>query len=181
MQVKSVLLLALTLGFSIKIMPASLADSTIDKSERNTSLVSNIKKTIDVSKISIGGLKLGMTTREVTKILGKPRQIKQQYDDTCFQRYTTDLTYNKLKVFMLGSTKNNARIHSIYTSNPAYRTSEGIRVGNRKSQAKQAYANFKADGNDKYPLVYINSSFGGLGFKTRNDLITSIDLISSSC
>jgi hypothetical protein len=175
MQVKSVLLLALVLGFSIEIIPASFADSTIDKSERNISIVSDIKNTIDVSKISIGGLKLGMTAKEVTKILGKPRQSKQKYDDTCFQRYTTELTYDKLEVFMLGSTKNNARIHSIYI------TGEGVRVGSHTSQAKQAYANFKADGNDKYPLVYINSSFGGLGFKTCNGLITSIELISSSC
>jgi hypothetical protein len=181
MQVKSGLILALALGLSIEIVPVSFANSTLEKSDRHISLVSNTKKTIDVSKISIGGLKLGMTTREVTKILGKPRQIKQKYDDTCFQRYTTELTYDKLEIFMLGSTRNNARIHSIYTSNPAYLTGEGIRVGSSVERAKQAYFNFKADGNNKYPLVYINSSFGGLGFKVRNNLITSIELISSSC
>jgi hypothetical protein len=135
-------------------------------------------KLIDVSKISIGKLKIGMNMQTVNRILGQPNRKKVENDNICHNSDITTLNYNRLEIGLLG--KNSGQIFNIQTTNPAYRTSEGIRVGDPVSKAKKAYAKYQSQ-QDSEALRYVNQSYGGLSFITSQGVITEIDLLSESC
>jgi hypothetical protein len=135
-------------------------------------------KLIDVSKISISKLKIGMNMQTVTKILGQPKRKKVENDNTCHSSDVTTLNYDRLEIGVLG--KNSGQIFNIQTTNPAYITSEGIRVGDLVSKAKKAYAKYQSQ-QDSEALRYVNESYGGLAFKVSQGIITEIDILSSSC
>lgn len=138
-------------------------------------------KTIDASKISIGGLKLGMTAATITKMLGPPPQRQQEYDDICLGGYVTTLKYDRLEIHLVGNTKQDGRIHYIATTNRSYPTSEGVRVGDLLSKAQQTYNQFSSEQNSQYTLAYVSEGYGGLGFKASNGKIATIDLLATSC
>jgi hypothetical protein len=97
---------------------------------------------IDVSKILIGKIKIKMNTQTVTKILGQPKQKRVEYDDVCYSSYITTLNYKQLEVGAFG--QNSGLVYNIKTTNPAYATSEGVRVGDPISKAKKAYAKYQS-------------------------------------
>jgi hypothetical protein len=133
---------------------------------------------IDVSKISIGKIKIKMNTSTVTKILGQPSRKQVEYDDVCYSSYITTLNYKQLEVGAFG--QNIGLVYNIKTTNPAYATSEGVKVGDPISKAKKAYAKYQSQ-QDSEALRYVNQAFGGLKFTTRQGIITEIDLLGSSC
>jgi 3D (Asp-Asp-Asp) domain-containing protein len=122
---------------------------------------------IDIRKISIGGLKLGMNVNEITKIFGQPRQ---QYSvDYCGDTMVA-IKYNKLDIY----TPNH--IFTIKTSNPAYATGEGVRVGDPISKAKKVYAKYKSTVSGQYLFYSTNLGESSLNFKINKGLITEITL-----
>jgi hypothetical protein len=135
-------------------------------------------KLIDVSKISIGKLKIGMNMQTATRILGQPKRKKVENDNICHNSNITTLNYNRLEIGVFG--RNSGQIFNIQTTNPAYITSEGIKVGDPVSKAKKAYAKYQSQ-QDSEALRYVNQAFGGLKFKVSQGIITEIDLLGSSC
>jgi hypothetical protein len=113
---------------------------------------------IDVAKLSIGGIKLGMTEKQVTKILGKP-QTKQTVS-----RYITD-----------------GQLEQITSRSKSHGTKEGVRVGDPVSKATATYGKFQSEQNEK-STSYPNSVNGGLSFVTNSaGNITEIILVAASC
>jgi hypothetical protein len=171
-----------TATLSLGISQASFTDSAFGgRVDRNVSVAieESNAKTIDALKISIGGVKLGMSSKEVTKILGKPRQIVQGHDDTCTGDYAT-LKYNRLEILMLGSKENARVVGSISTSNSSYATGEGIRSGDRINKVKKTYARFKSSQSAE-SLKYEGESYSGLSFKINSGLVYEINLFLPRC
>ena len=149
---------------------------TVSNIQENISLLnqSNKKKRINESKLSIGGLTLGMTTADVKKILGKPKQGNTSWSD-CFGDYATTLKFNKLELVMNGDS-----LSSIVTSNSAYVTESGIHVGDSINKLEKAYGRFRSSRSYGY-IVYANDNFGGISFKIHNGVIIEISWIIADC
>ncbi len=178
---KIALFSSIVLIFSISSTSFTVANTLSDSQQSQIYLTSKKlarAKLIDVSKISIGKLKIGMNMQAATKILGQPRQKRVENDNNCHSSDITTLNYNRLEIGVLG--KNSGQIFNIQTTNPAYITSEGIRVGDHVNKAKKAYAKYQSQ-QDSEALRYVNKSYGGLSFKTSQGVITEIDLLSESC
>jgi hypothetical protein len=178
---KKCILLLTILFFSIS--STSFALANVSNISRQNQIRLNSKKLsraklIDVSKISIGKLKIGMNMQTATRILGQPKRKKVENDNICHNSDITTLNYNRLEIGIFG--KNSGQIFNIQTTNPAYITSEGIRVGDPVSKAKKAYARYQSQ-QDSEALRYVNQSYGGLSFRTSQGVITEIDLLSESC
>lgn len=129
---------------------------------------------IDVLSISIGRLKIGMTTRETINLLGQPNQ--KNLANSCVGS-TTTLKYSKLVIDLLDD-----KIISISTSNRLYATEKGVRIGDSISKAKRTYRKFKSEQTDNKFLSFSNKSDNGrLSFVAKNGKITNINLMSTSC
>jgi hypothetical protein len=87
----------------------------------------------DLTDVSSGGIKIGMTLQQVTNKLGKPNKISQILDP-CTGHKRITLRYNKLIITILGEI-----VLEIETSNPLYQTGEKIKIGDPLSKAKNAY------------------------------------------
>lgn len=143
---------------------------------------------IDVTKISIGGIKIGMTEKEIIKKLGKPKSRTAKMRNYCFNTYDTIWNYDGLKIIFSSDSKNESgRVDEIITSSPLYPTEKGIKVGDDISKAKKAYSTFDTPSSrmasSKDLLVYVNDDYGGgLSFATnQRGKIREIKLLAISC
>jgi hypothetical protein len=170
---------ALITLFTIALLSGVSSASLVRSAQKNDSLISQSDKSreIDISKISIGRLKLRMNVKEVKKILGQPSQ-RQQIKDMCLEN-ATKLKYNKLEI-TLYNPPNPSDIFSISTSNPSYSTSEGIRVGDSIGKAKRAYAKYKSTLNGQNLVYPANMGESSLLFKVDKGLITEI-ILDAGC
>jgi hypothetical protein len=147
----------------------------------------------DLTDVSIGSIKIGMTLQQVTNKLGKPNKISQILDPCTGQKSIT-LRYNKLIITILGERvlqiensvfsriirEGTSRLRAV---NPLYQTGEGIKVGDPLSKAKRTYDRLLStpaskDGGD---LLYNKSADGILRFKSQQGRITSISIIVNDC
>ncbi|BAZ54287.1 hypothetical protein NIES4103_69720 (plasmid) [Nostoc sp. NIES-4103] len=158
------------------------------------------KKLIDSSKISIGGIKLGMKEKDIIKKLGKPKSRTIKYRDFCdFDLYTTIWKFDGLEIEGLSTTNNPSKseVHQITIYSSYYPTEKGVKVGDNIIKALKAYSTLlstyeytstlstsellsKIDTEN--PLVYANDAYGGLFFsvnKQRN--IREIRLVAGAC
>lgn len=158
------------------------------------------KKLIDSSKISIGGIKLGMRERDIIKKLGKPKSRTIKYRDFCdFDLYTTIWKFDGLEIEGLSTTNNpsNSEVHQITTYSSYYPTEKGLKVGDNIIKAFKAYSTLlstyeytsilstsqllsKIDTEN--PLVYANDAYGGLFFSVNKQKgIREIRLVKGAC
>ncbi len=133
----------------------------------------------DLTDVSIGGIKIGMTLQQVTKKLGKPAGTSR-ISDPCLGQQRITLRYPQLVITVLGE-----RVLQIDSSNPLYQTGEKIKVGDPLSKAKRTYdrilstpASTTEEGGD---LLYDKSADGILRFKSKQGKITSISIIVNDC
>ncbi|MUG96610.1 hypothetical protein F7734_31450 [Scytonema sp. UIC 10036] len=150
------------------------------------------KKEIDVTRISIGGIKLGMEEKDIIKKLGKPKSRTKVYDDVCYSAYITTWKYDGLEIRALNysglgvrgipaSIANKNQVYHITASSSQYPTEKGVKVGDRTSKAEKAYSPFSSK-NEGDILVYPNDAFGGLSFlSNKQRVIRKIDILMASC
>ncbi|MBW4608180.1 MAG: hypothetical protein KME22_13400 [Hassallia sp. WJT32-NPBG1] len=84
-------------GILIALNPVAIGEKNISNYHINLFDKSS-KKAIDVYKISIGNIKLGMKENEIIKQLGKPKSRTTKYDDVCYGAYITTWNYNGLEI-----------------------------------------------------------------------------------
>ena len=129
----------------------------------------------DLTDVSIGGIKIGMTLQQVTNKLGKPNKISQILDPCTGQKRIT-LRYNKLIITILGEI-----VLEIENFNPIYQTGEKIKIGDPLSKAKNAYDKIlstpSSTSEEGRELMYDKSADGILRFKSKQGKITSISII----
>jgi hypothetical protein len=133
----------------------------------------------DLTDVSIGGIKIGMTLQQVTNKLGKPNKISQILDPCTGQKRIT-LRYHKSIVTILGE-----GVLEIETSNPIYQTGEKIKIGDPLSKAKNAYDRIlstpSSTNQEGRELLYDKSADGILRFKSNQGKITSISIAINDC
>jgi hypothetical protein len=133
----------------------------------------------DLTDVSIGGIKIGMTLQQVTNKLGKPAKTSQILDPCTGQKRIT-LSYNRLTITILGEV-----VLQIENSNPTYRTGEKIKVGDSLSKAKNTYDKIlstpSTTNEEGQELMYNKSADGILRFKSRQGKIRSISIAVNAC
>jgi hypothetical protein len=133
----------------------------------------------DLTDVSIGGIKIGMTLQQVTNKLGKPTQTSQILDPCTGQKRIT-LSYDRLTITLLGET-----VLEIESSNPLYRTGKNIKVGDPLSKAKTTYDKIlstpSSTNEEGQELMYNKSADGILRFKSKQGKIRSISIAVNAC
>ncbi|MBE9107221.1 hypothetical protein IQ229_20510, partial [Nostoc cf. edaphicum LEGE 07299] len=82
--------LAAGIGFGILLAVNPIAIGENNSLNYHSNLFDkSTKKAIDVSKISIGDIKLGMKEKDIIQKLGKPKSRTTKYDDVCYGAYIT--------------------------------------------------------------------------------------------
>ena len=133
----------------------------------------------DLTDVSIGGIKIGMTLQQVTEKLGKPAGTSQ-ISDPCLGQKRITLRYPQLVITVLGE-----RVLQIENSNPLYQTGEKIQIGDPLSKAKRTYDRIlstpSSTNEEGRELVYDRGLDGILRFKSKQGKITSISIIVNDC
>jgi hypothetical protein len=133
----------------------------------------------DLTDVSIGGIKIGMTLQQVTNKLGKPTKTSQILDPCTGQKRIT-LSYDRLTITILGEV-----VLQIENSNPLYRTGEKIKVGDPLSKAKNTYDKIlstpSSTNEEGGELLYNKSADGILRFKSKQGKIRAISIIVNDC
>jgi hypothetical protein len=180
---KQFALLALaTISLNVGSTPLSFANTTSFYSP--SFVISQADKPlIDVAKVSIGSLKLGMTEKQVTRLLGNPSSIeKEKGASDCYWNTSTSIKYRNLDIFIA-----DGAVDAITTTSKSYVTNEGIRVGDPISKVKKIYGRkFGSEqairSKEKYSIAYINANNGGISFEANQQgVITEIGLTAQSC
>jgi hypothetical protein len=193
--------LAAGIGFGILLAFHPIAMGRNNSPNYHSNLLDkSTKKLIDSSKISIGGIKLGMKEKDIIKKLGKPKSRTTKYNDFCdLGLYTTTWKFDGLEIEGL-STSNNpseSEVHQITTSSSSYPTEKGIKVGDRISTALKAYSTLLSTNeytstlsisellskiDSENGLVYPNDAYGGLFFSINKQRgIREIRLVKGAC
>jgi outer membrane protein assembly factor BamE (lipoprotein component of BamABCDE complex) len=141
------------------------------------------KPLIDVAKVSIGSLKLGMNEKQVIRLLGKPSSNeKEQGISNCYWTTSTSIKYRNLDILVADGS-----VDVITTTSKSYVTNEGVRVGDPISKAKNIYGRkFGSEQvirtKEKYYVAYINANNGGISFEANQQgIITEIVVSAQSC
>ncbi|MHC5737783.1 hypothetical protein [Nostoc sp.] len=178
--------LAAGIGFGIVLAVNPIAIGENNSSNYRTNLLDkSTKKAIDVSKISIGDIKLGMKEKDIFKKLGKPKSRTTKYDDICYGSYITTWKYDGLEIEGLSSSNNSSKseVHQITAYSSRYPTENGVKVGDRISTAQKSYSTFSSTINSENNLLaYPNDAYGGLVFSlNKQRRIREIRLLAASC
>jgi hypothetical protein len=117
-------------------LPVAIADRLVALTTINQSpskilgFAATKKKSYSLSSFSISGVIVKMEAAEVIKKLGKPHSIKEFTG--CVS--TTTLGYDRTEISI------DSANWSFSTSNPKYRTDQGVRVGDSISKARRIYS-----------------------------------------
>jgi hypothetical protein len=138
-----------------------------------------VAKNRDLTDVSIGGIKIGMTLQQVTNKLGKPNKISQ-ISDPCTGQVRITLRYYKLVITILGES-----VLQIENFNPLYQTGEKIKIGNSLSNAKKIYDKILSTpstlNEESGELSYDKHAEGTLRFKSKRGKIISISIMVDDC
>jgi hypothetical protein len=176
------LVAGISLGILLTVSPTAIGENN-SPNYGNYVLNKSNKKAIDVSKISIGGIKLGMKEIDIIKKLGKPKSRTTKYDDVCYSSYITTWKYNGLEIEGLSTSNNTSisEVHKITTSSSSYPTEKGVKVGDSISKAQKAYSALSSKKSENN-LSYSNDAYGGLVFSSnKQSVIREIILLGASC
>jgi hypothetical protein len=98
----------------------------------------NIPPKIDFTKISIGGISLGISEHKVIQKLGKPKQRKVERNNACTGSDLIALIYPGM-IVNLDVADQTTKVYSILVTSAKYPTSAGIVIGNSIERARQIY------------------------------------------
>jgi hypothetical protein len=187
------------LGVILVVSPTAIAENNSPNDTTYFSYKSS-KKLIDSSKVSIGGIKLGMKEKDIVKILGKPKSRTVKYNDFCsLNLYTTIWKFNGLEIEGLSTSNNSnkSEVHLITTTSSRYPTEKGVKIGVNISTALTAYSTLLSTNeytstlstsellskvNSENGLNYPNDAYGGLFFSVnKQKVIREIRLVKGAC
>lgn len=161
------LLVAFTI--SVTVFPPTIALSTPVK----TSPV----REFSISRMGIGGIKLGTKAAEVQRKLGKPVQVKSENSTCCgvlLHWQYSDLEV-RLEVPEGRNQERNASVYSISTRSAKVATLEGIRVGDRRIKVMKIYGNSYVYDTTEDKIFYYNNQYAStLMIRFKNDRVVEI-------
>jgi hypothetical protein len=179
---KQFALLALaTISLNFGIATSSFADK-LPSTFINTQSIAQAKPSINVSKVSIGQLQLGMTPAQVAQILGQPLKTESAYN-ACFADTHTVAEYPDLSIqygssglFAIDTT---SKLYSL-----RYGNKEAVKVSDSINKVRKIYGKFDRPNGVPTPhnYFYMNDAGGGLHFTTNSQgIITEIGLSREGC
>jgi hypothetical protein len=180
-QVHSPIRILISLVTALQVMAVPLQPKDYTAMARPTGAMPDQlgAKKRDLTDVSIGGIKIGMTLQQVTNKLGKPTKTSQILDPCTGQNRIT-LRYDRLIINILGET-----VLEIESSNPLYQTGRKIKVGDPLSKAKNTYDKILSTpstlNEESQEFMYNKSADGILRFKSRLGRITSISIAVNAC
>jgi hypothetical protein len=127
--------------------------------------IQNRTASIDLNKISIGGIAMGMSERAVTAKLGKPKQRKFERNNACTGSDLITLIYPGMTI-NLDTHDRQTHVYSILVTSARYQTNRGVSIGNSIERARKIYPlQF-----DRYTHQWLS-----IASKDPNYLVFSID------
>jgi outer membrane protein assembly factor BamE (lipoprotein component of BamABCDE complex) len=171
------LLVLATLSLNLGAVTLSFANAVPVR--YSTPLISKATKPdIKLTKTSISSLQIGMTTKQVLKLKGKPLAIEKDDYGLCYWGKASTFKYPNLEVMIT----ENGYVQSITITGENHSTKEGLRVGDPIHKARKVYSEkFRAEENAS-SVIYPNIYNGGLVFYFNDQgIITKIFLLYGSC
>jgi hypothetical protein len=174
-------LLALTITLLIGSASSAISLANLHPSK----LALSQKGSIVLSDTSIGGLKIGMSEREVIKKLGAPKSRKIA-PNGCTGTNDISLEYSNLDLYIIEGAKKTDRSYliSITTTNSRYATNKRIRVGDSIGKAEKVYNKVAATGEKgRYlSLAALKDNECALTFSSKNSkTVSEISLVCAIC
>jgi hypothetical protein len=179
---KQFALLALaTVSLNLGIATSSFADK-LPSTFTSPQSIAQAKLSIDVNKVSIGKLRIGMTPAQVAQILGKPRSSESSYS-ACFADNHTVAEYPDIDIQFgsdgILSMNTTSKLYSV-----RYGNKKALKVGDPISKVRKIYGKFDQPNGIPAPhnYFYMNDLGGGLQFKTNSQgIITEIGVSKEGC
>jgi hypothetical protein len=175
------LLTLATVSLNLGIATSSFANK-LPSTFTSPQSIAQAKPSINVNKVSIGKLRLGMTPAQVVTILGEPRSTQSGYN-ACFLDISTVAEYPELSI-VFGSSGIVSMDTTSQLHNVRYGTNGAVKVGDPISKVRKIYGKFDQPNGIPAPhnYFYMNDSGGGLHFKTNSQgIITEIGVSSEGC
>ena len=137
----------------------------------------NLAESFPVEKQSIGPLRIGMTDKQVVRLLGKPMEKSPPVMMGATGEFMSHWEYPGVFLQMAANTeKGPTRVSSIEITAPsAYRTPEGIGIGSTRAEIVAVYGPYIGHSNDP-KFVLVGSVYFGLAFAVDEDRVTSVFL-----
>lgn len=102
-----------------------------------TSLLSNattIDSYVEISQVTVSGIKLNHKENDVYKILGKPHKVVSREPNEVIAGKAKELHYSGIKIYLVGG-----EILRLECKGSICLTDQGINVGDSKKKVEQAY------------------------------------------
>ncbi|MBW4443176.1 MAG: hypothetical protein KME10_18440 [Plectolyngbya sp. WJT66-NPBG17] len=132
---------------------------------------------VSISRMGLGGIKLGMKAAQVQRKVGKPLKVESENSRCCgvlLHWQYSDLEV-RLEVPEGRNQERNASVYSISTRSAKVATLEGIRVGDRRSKVIRAYGEPYGSGTTEDRIFYSNdTSASALVFRFKDDRVVEI-------
>lgn len=126
----------------------------------------------------IDQLKLGMNKAELEKLLGKKIILKHIWIDEIYTE-TVEVTYKgiKFELMLMRSYEDTARLESVTTGSPLYKTAEGIGIGSDQNSIINTYENhLLIITGDWITLANIDDIRSSIVFTMKNKKVVQISV-----
>lgn len=130
---------------------------------------------------SLGGLKLEMSAKDVTALLGKPEKMGKDIEWEALGEYVQQWSWPKsgLVAEMVSEKKGGSKRVLMFTTkapwDAARKTSKGIGLGSTEAEVRAAYSSYEDKETSRAGSVFIAGSvYGGLQFEFTKGKVTSI-------
>jgi hypothetical protein len=134
---------------------------------------------LSVSRMGLGGIKLGTKASEVERKLGKPPQMASETSMCCGTLLYWQYPEIEVRFEVPEGIRQerNARVYSIVTRSSKFATLEGIRVGDRRSKVLRTYGTPSRTEEDL--MFYNNDAYAAsLGIRFSGDRVIEISTAS---
>lgn len=130
---------------------------------------------------SLGGLKLEMSAKDVTALLGKPEKMGKDIEWEALGEYVQQWSWPKsgLVAEMVSEKKGGSKRVLMFTAkapwDAAKKTSKGIGIGSTEAEVRAAYGSYEDKEMSKAGSSFIAGTvYGGLQFNFAKGKVTSI-------
>ncbi|HAN10684.1 MAG TPA: hypothetical protein DCP90_08755 [Clostridiales bacterium] len=146
-----------------------------------------VEISIDIAKImsktTLGGLKYGMNSNEVVKLIGNPEEKSQEFYQQYSGRYYEQWMYeNKgIEILMVKIDADTKIINKITISGPCnFETNKGIKIGSTKEEVITKYKSIINSQDSADDWIVVGSVYGGVMFEIKEGKVSKMYMGASA-